>query len=178
MTMTSFEPMTMTSFERFPPTLRRRYLAAAWIAFLIAFQASCRTRDSDFAALQRRGETAMGVNQYTSAHVFESLPDGGRIVLQRQSDDSAGTARIRAHMSTIAEQFRRGEFAIPGFVHAQGVPGTDVMASHRTRISYTADTLPRGGQVRITTNDTAALAAVHEFLAFQRHEHHAAAHGP
>jgi hypothetical protein len=120
----------------------------------------------------------MGVNQYTSAHVFEALPDGGRIVLQRQTDDSAGTATIRAHMSTIAEQFRRGDFAIPGFVHAQGVPGTDVMASHRARISYTADTLPRGGQVRITTTDPAALAAVHEFLAFQRREHHAAGHGP
>ncbi|MFL5496080.1 MAG: hypothetical protein ACJ8DC_16975 [Gemmatimonadales bacterium] len=158
--------------------MRRRYLAAVGITFLVTGQASCRSRDGGFAALQSRGETAMGVNQYTSSHVFESLPDGGRIVLQRQTEDSAGTARIRAHMSTIAQQFRRGDFAVPGFVHAQGVPGTEVMASHRGQISYTADTLPRGGQVRITTTDTAALAAVHEFLAFQRREHHAAGHGP
>jgi hypothetical protein len=159
--------------ERLPPGLRRRDLAAIWIAFFVAFQAGCRTRESSFAALQRRGETAMGVNQYTSSHGFEALPDGGRIVLQQQTDDSAGTATIRAHMSTIAEQFRRGDFAVPGLVHAQGVPGTDVMASHRVRISYTADTLPRGGEVRITTADSAALAAVHQFLAFQRREHHA-----
>src|SRR5438477_6844317 len=159
--------------------LGRGHRAVVWLAFLVAFQASCRTRrDADFAALQRRGETAMGVNQYTSSHAFESLPDGGRIVLQRQTDDSAGTARIRAHMSTIAEQFRRGDFAIPGFVHAQGVPGTAVMASHRAHISSTAGTLPRGGQLRITTTDPTAVAAIHEFLAFQRHEHHAAGHGP
>jgi hypothetical protein len=119
----------------------------------------------------------MGVDQYTSAHVFEALPDGGRIVLQRQADDSAGTVAIRAHMAVIAEQFRRGDFAIPGFVHAQGVPGTAVMAAQRARITYTADTLPRGGQVRITTTDPAAVTAVHEFLAFQRREHHAAGHG-
>jgi hypothetical protein len=160
-----------------PSRLRRRYLAAMWLVFFVALQPACRPRDSGIAALQRRGAAAMGVDQYTSSHVFEALPDGGRIVLQRQTDDSAGTATIRAHMSTIAAQFRRGDFAVPGFVHAQGVPGTDVMTSHRTRISYRADTLPRGGQVRITTTDPAALTAIHEFLAFQRREHHAAGHG-
>lgn len=135
----------------------------------------CGSRD-DFAALQRRGAAAMGVDQYTSSHVFEALPDGGRIVLQRQADDSAGTATIRAHMSTIAGRFRRGDFAIPGFVHAQGIPGTAVMAGHRGAITYTVDTVPRGGQVRITTTDPAAVSAVHQFLAFQRREHHAAGH--
>src|SRR5881275_786571 len=48
--------------------------------------------DSVFAALQKRGEMTMGVDQYTSAHRFEPLPDGGRIVLQRDSADSAGEA--------------------------------------------------------------------------------------
>src|SRR5438552_18115560 len=36
--------------------------------------------DSAFAAMQSRGEMVMGVNQYTSAHVFEDLPTGGRLV--------------------------------------------------------------------------------------------------
>jgi hypothetical protein len=34
----------------------------------------------------------------------------------------------------------------------------------------------RGAEVRIHTTDPVALAAVHEFLAFQRIAHHAAAH--
>jgi len=31
--------------------------------------------------MQSRGAHVMGVDQYTSAHVFEDLPDGGRVVL-------------------------------------------------------------------------------------------------
>ena len=132
--------------------------------------------DTGFAALQERGKAAMGVDQYTSSHVFESLPDGGRIVLQRDSIDSAGTAVIRAHMSDIASRFAAGDFTIPGMVHAREVPGTTVMAERASRIRYTADTLPRGGQVRVTTTDPAALAAIHEFLEFQRMDHRAAGH--
>ncbi|MGK2935479.1 MAG: hypothetical protein ACSLFE_09600 [Gemmatimonadaceae bacterium] len=132
--------------------------------------------DSAFAALQERGATAMGVDQYTSSHVFESLPDGGRIVLQRDSVDSAGTATIRAHMRDIAQRFSAGDFSIPGMVHAMEVPGTAVMAARRARIRYVTHTLARGAQVRILTTDPAALAAVHSFLEFQRRDHRAGTH--
>lgn len=127
--------------------------------------------DSAFAALQHRGAQAMGVDQYTSSHVFEPLPDGGRIVLQRDSADSTGTEIIRAHMRDIASRFASGDFTIPGTVHAQAVPGTAEMSARRNTIRYQADTLPRGAQVRITTGDSAALAAIHAFLAFQRTDH-------
>ncbi len=132
--------------------------------------------DTSFAAMQERGQTAMGVDQYTSSHIFESLPDGGRIVLQRDSIDSKGTDAIRSHLAVIAIAFSQGRFDIPGFVHAQSVPGTPVMAARRAEISYTMDTLPRGGEVRIQSGDSVAVAAIHEFLAFQRMEHHAMGH--
>ena len=132
--------------------------------------------DSGFVAVQRRGAVAMGVDQYTSAHVFEPLPDGGRIVLQRDSVDPAGTATIRAHMEDIAVRFGRGDFTLPGFVHAQAVPGTAIMAARRSVIRYLADTLPRGGEVRIRSDDPAAIAAIHAFLAFQAQDHRAASH--
>ncbi|MBA3579594.1 MAG: hypothetical protein H0W42_06345 [Gemmatimonadaceae bacterium] len=132
--------------------------------------------DTGFASLQARGAIAMGVNQYTSSHVFEALPDGGRIVLQRDSVDAAGTSVIRAHLRDIAARFAGGDFSIPGMVHAQVVPGTVDMAARRTFIRYVADTLPRGGEVRISTSDSVAIAAIHAFLAFQRMDHHAAGH--
>jgi len=73
----------------------------------------------------------MGVDQYTSRHVFDDLPDGGRVVLDR--DDASDTAAI----------------------------------------AYSAHDRPRGAELRIRSTDSAAVAAVHRFLAFQRADHRA-----
>jgi hypothetical protein len=117
----------------------------------------------------------MGVDQYTSTHRFESLPDGGRISLQRDPGDSVGAARIRRHMETIAFAFRQGNFDLPGFVHDREVPGTVIMAQRRARITYTTESLPRGGGLRIHSDDSIAVAAIHEFLSFQRQDHRSGA---
>jgi hypothetical protein len=127
--------------------------------------------DSAFAQVQQRGHVAMGVDQYTSTHEFKALPDGGRITLARDSADPAGVQQIRGHMADIAAAFQRGDFNIPGFVHAQVVPGTAVMAERRNLISYRADTVPLGGSLRIQSSDSTAVAAIHQFLAFQRRDH-------
>ncbi len=129
------------------------------------------TPDSAFAALQARGLLAMGVDQYTSSHVFEALPDGGRIELQRDVPDSAGIAQIRDHLRSIAVSFRAGDFGTPATVHDQPVPGTKVMALKRDTIRYEYSPLPKGGEVRITSRDPEAVRAIHEFLAFQNSDH-------
>ena len=127
--------------------------------------------------MQSRGARVMGVDQYTSAHVFEDLPDGGRVVLDRDDPaDPAAIATIRAHMRDIQAAFRAGDFTKPFAVHAQIVPGTAVMQARRDAIRYEAIDRPRGGEVRITSRDSAAIAAIHQFLAFQRSAHHAASH--
>ena len=133
-------------------------------------------RDATFAGVQSRGAVAMGVDQYTSSHVFEPLADGGRIELQRDAGDSVGVAQIRRHMQEISTRFAVGDFQLPGFVHAHAVPGTDVMAARRAAITYSVESLPRGAAVRVRSADPAAIEAIHQFLAFQRQDHHAAAH--
>lgn len=130
--------------------------------------------DSAYRAMQTRGRQTMGVEQTTSTHRFESLPDGGRIVLVRNMDDSAGAATIRAHLREMRGAFAAGDFSMPMFIHMQTVPGASVMAARHALITYTESDLPNGGQLRIMTTDSAALAAIHKFLAFQRREHHAA----
>ncbi len=119
----------------------------------------------------------MGVDQYTSTHVFEDLPDGGRIILDRDPRaDTSGVAQIRRHMHEITAAFEAGDFTKPFQVHAEGVPGTSVMAARRSVVSYREVDRPRGAEVRIRTTDPTVVAAVHEFLAFQRGAHHAAGH--
>lgn len=131
--------------------------------------------DSAFTALQERGSSAagMGVDQQTSVHQFDLLPDGARIELLRAVDDSAGVVQIRQHLRAISVAFAAGNFTTPAFVHMQQVPGTAVIAAKRNVIAYQMMELPRGGELRITTTDSEALAAIRDFIMFQRQDHHA-----
>jgi len=129
------------------------------------------TTDSSFAAMQKRGAMVMGVDQYTSRHTFDLLPDGGRISLVRDAQDSAGVRTIRAHMQDIARSFAAGDFAHAFAVHQHELPGADVMRQRRAAIQYSVDTLPGGGAVRITSSDSLAVRAIHQFLSAQRMEH-------
>ena len=152
--------------------MRSMLLAGCAVVVAGACTSSSASSDSAFAAVQERGKDVMGVDQYTSRHVFEDLPDGGRIVLDRDdASDTVAIATIRAHMREIAGQFGRGDFTNPSLVHAQTVPGTGIMRARRDAISYTAADRPRGAEVRIASRDSAAVRAIHEFLAFQRSDH-------
>ena len=142
---------------------------AATVSLTVA--PSLRAQDSAFRAMQQRGKVAMGVDQYTSFHRFEHAANGGRIVLVGDSADAAAVRTIREHLKGIAQAFTAGNFQTPGFVHAQTVPGTRVMTTKKAAIRYLFHPLPGGGEVRIVTRDAAAVAAVHEFLTFQRTEH-------
>jgi hypothetical protein len=69
--------------------------------------------------------------------------------------------------------FGAGDFSMPMFIHMKTVPGVSVMAARHNLITYVESDLPNGGALRITTTDSVALGAIHEFLAFQQSEHHA-----
>ena len=146
-------------------------LLALLFAAPVAAQHEHAHGDDAFAQLQQRGAVYMGVDQYTSVHEFEDLPDGGRIRLARDASDSAGVATIRGHLQEITRAFTAGDFEIPMLVHDRQVPGTDVMASRRDRIEYVFSEVPGGGEIRIRTADALAMTAIRGFLAFQRDEH-------
>jgi hypothetical protein len=129
--------------------------------------------DSAFRAMQARGQGVMGVDQYTSVHHFAPLPDGGRIELRRDHDDSVGTVAIREHLRHIAHAFSAGDFDAPFAVHQETVPGVALMRERRSAISYDVSDLPRGAELRIHSTDAVAIDAIHRFLAYQRREHHA-----
>jgi hypothetical protein len=110
--------------------------------------------------MQLRGQQTMGVDQTTSSHGFESLPDGGRIVVVRNVDDPVGVARVRAHLRDMQRAFAAGDFSMPMFIHMKTVPGVSVMATRHNLITYAESDLPNGGALRIATTDAVALAAL------------------
>jgi hypothetical protein len=82
-------------------------------------------------------------------------------------------AQIRAHIRDIAKAFSAGDFSTPEFVHMSEVPGTRVMREKRSVIAYEPRDVPRGAELLIRTADPDALRAIHDFMAYQRGEHHA-----
>jgi hypothetical protein len=128
--------------------------------------------DAHHREMLQRGALAMGFDQERTVHHFLLYPDGGAIdVAVRDAGDHENLHAIRQHLPEIAGAFKAGDFGKPMLTHAQVVPGTTEMTKLKDRITYRYAETPSGGQVRITTRDAAAMAAVHEFLRFQIADH-------
>ena len=125
------------------------------------------------AEVKHRGALAMGFDQDKTAHEFVTTPAGGSIdVRVKDPGDQASRRQIRKHLAEIAQSFAAGDFSKPFQTHAEVPPGVPEMQRLKAAIRYAYADTPDGGIVRITTSNPDALAAVHAFLAYQRHEHH------
>jgi hypothetical protein len=159
-------------------TWRRSGLVLALVTVGIAARLGAQgSTDSGFAKVQTRGAMVMGVDQTRSHHVFEDLPDGGRIIYTVDDQaDTGGTLMIRHHLSQIQDRFAAGDFSDPSRVHDLTVPGTGTMTRLRDRIHYRFTERPGGAELGISSDDPEARAAIHDFLTFQRMDHRAPGH--
>lgn len=124
------------------------------------------------AEVDRRGDQGMGFSHSLTGHHFHLLSNGGAIEVEAdQHDDYTSKAAIRTHMEMIANMFGRGDFSLPMFIHDTVPPGVEVMKRLKAKISYVAENTAQGAEVRITTKDPEALAAIHQFLRFQIKDH-------
>ncbi|MDQ3743137.1 MAG: hypothetical protein M3444_02020 [Acidobacteriota bacterium] len=128
--------------------------------------------DAHLAAVNTRGEKAMGFSQTETTHHFILNADGGVIQVEAgDPNDAQNRAAIRQHLARVALMFATGDFDTPLLVHGSVPPGVPVMRRLKSEISYVYEETERGGRVRITTKNAEALAAVRDFLRFQITEH-------
>jgi superfamily II DNA helicase RecQ len=124
------------------------------------------------AEMKQHGNMAMGFDQDKATHHFMLTVDGGVIaVTANDPADQTTRDRIRRHLGEIAQAFARGDFQKPAMTHGELPAGASAMDRLKDRIAYAFVPSERGGAVRITTSDRAALEAVHEFLRYQITEH-------
>src|SRR5438045_8439523 len=124
------------------------------------------------AEMKKRGAVAMGFDQEKTAHHVGLTSRGGYV--QVQANDPADTTNIAAvqrHLEVIAAAFAAGDFSKPSMTHDETPPGVRVMQRLKAAIVFRFEPTDRGSIVRITTNDAAALKAVHDFLRYQIKEH-------
>ena len=122
--------------------------------------------------VDERGDQGMGFSHQLTGHHFYLFPDGGAIEVEaRDSKDAKSQEAIRNHLSMIAGMFAEGNLSIPMFVHDTVPPGIEKLKQLKREITYAAENTSLGARVRITTKDTEAIKAIHEFLRFQIEEH-------
>ena len=80
-------------------------------------------------------------------------------------------SQIRDHVKDIQYEFSQGNFTKPFYIHAQDVPGTDVMTAKRNLIQYSVKDIDGGSALILTTNDTELLDAIQQFMNFQSSQH-------
>ena len=114
----------------------------------------------------------MGFSHEKTTHHFRLSKDGGAIeVTANDPKDIASRDQIRMHLGHIAKMFAAGDFKAPMLVHDQVPPGVPVLEKLKAEVQYRFQEIDRGGTVRITTTNSDALKALHEFLRFQIADH-------
>jgi hypothetical protein len=126
----------------------------------------------DHAALDARGDLAMGFDHTRTTHHFLLTKTGGIIeVTANDSADAVSIGKIRTHLQEIAAAFAAGNFTKPTFIHAQNPPGADVMKQLGPRIVYRYKEVPQGARINISTRIAQGVRAVQEFFKMQVADH-------
>ena len=145
---------------------------AVCLLVLSAARTTPGTPQHDDSAMEGRGDHVMGFDYNKTTHHFTLTKTGGTIqVTANVSSDSASRDHIRMHLQHIAKAFSAGDFTDPHEVHAEDPPGIPVMKDRKDKISYQFESVAKGGRVVITTVDTKAVEAVHDYLRYQIREH-------
>ena len=87
------------------------------------------------------------------------------------SSDNKTITQIKSHAMGIQKEFADGNFTKPFFIHAENVPGTDVMNLKRETIEYRIDNMKNGANLILFSNDKELTRAINQFMKFQAGEH-------
>jgi len=124
------------------------------------------------SSMIERGDMAMGFDQTKIIHNFVTTATGGEIVIiALDANDIQTISEIRTHVEDIQNEFAQGNFTKPFFIHAQVVPGTQVMTAKKDMIQYSTRQIEDGDVLILTANDPELLNAIKQFMDFQSIQH-------
>jgi hypothetical protein len=158
------EVRSKSAMENCP--MRAEHMKAA------AAESAQKSGDEHHAAVNERGDRAMGFSHLKTTHHFRLSADGGAIeVVANAAQDAASLGQIRRHLAQIANQFSSGDFTLPQRIHAQTPPGVLALKRLKARIKYQYGDTENSGRVRLTGGSQQAREAILRFLRFQISDH-------
>ena len=150
----------------------RHLVLAMLVLSMAALSAPTQAQQHKHEEMQQRGNQGMGFDQDKTTHHFLLTKDGGIIqVTAKSAADKNSIDEIHMHLQHIQHAFVSGDFNIPMFVHDQTPPGVPTMTRLKDQIHYKYEEIENGGRVKISSDNSEAVKAVHEFLKFQIREH-------
>lgn len=144
---------------------------------------SCTSRSADHSASHdldhthtdaviERGDQVMGFDHAKTRHRFRLLPEGGAIEVTANDDnDTSSRDKIREHLSHIAKLFSEGNFEAPMLIHGREPAGVPTMKRLISEINFGYQEMEKGGRVSISSANSEAVTAIHDFLRFQIDDH-------
>jgi hypothetical protein len=150
----------------------RVLLLATLMPFLVRAATAQSHESSPSPGVVQRGDHVMGFDHEKTVHHFRLTKTGGSIEAEaKDGADSKSREQIRMHFAHIAKMFSEGDFDAPMLIHARVPPGVPEMKKRRHAIRYEVEESPNGGRIVMTTKDSRARAAIHDFLRFQIRDH-------
>jgi hypothetical protein len=122
--------------------------------------------------MMQRGNIAMGFDQNKISHEFTSTKDGGQIkITALDENDNQTIHHIKNHTRDIQNDFAKGNFTKPFYIHAESVPGTDAMTQNKEQIKYQIQDLKNGSILILVTNNSSLASSINQFMIYQSTEH-------
>lgn len=119
-----------------------------------------------------RGDHVMGFSHEKTVHHFLLYPNGGEInVSANDPGDKGSIEQVRMHLGHIAKMFAAGNFNAPMLIHDTNPPGVPAMTRLKDAIKYEYSETDRGARIRLVTENSQGIDAIHAFLLFQIIDH-------
>ena len=108
-----------------------------------------------------------------TTHVFSKTPKGGlQQVLVKDKSDAKQIGLIRAHLSEISVDFKRGDFSKPARIHGEDMPGLAELKSAKPgQIKIEYEELTDGAQIGYSTSSPELINAIHQWFDAQLSDH-------
>jgi hypothetical protein len=120
-----------------------------------------------------RGSHVMPFDLEKTTHIFSKTARGGvQQVVVKDKSDTEQIRLIRAHLSEISADFKRGDFSKPARIHGEDMPGLAELRSAKSgqiKIEYAEP--PDGAQISYSTNSPELINAIHQWFDAQLSDH-------
>lgn len=143
----------------------------AVLAALMMLAPGAAVADTSSDMIMQHGAQIMPFDQNQATHMF--LPDstGGVVEIVVHDMDAHQIALVRSHLLAEAAKFAKGDYSDPAYIHGQIMPGLRTLESAAVRVSVRYFETPTGAAITFSSPDDAVVAAIHQWLAAQAHDH-------